>query len=231
MESDLICFFVSGNKDRIFPDSELWKMPLSGKSAHYPIPSTTNSSQTYKQSKNSKPITIGDYLSACKNFLILDDYHHLKLGLKFALKKAITTNQLKRIDLYLEKHGAFYHPVKLVVSTIFGQMATLVLNGAVSDKGLAIIEKEYSILADLYHKSESSYLPAVFGKDILTGPKGKTGFFLGEWFDGFKEFHATGIKRSKQVVVWSGDGTSEYISLAESLPVYQKISKILPISP
>ncbi len=154
MESDLFCFFVSGNKDRISPDSELWKMPLQGKSTLFSIPSNKElspSTPNINQPQNSDSITVGavttgvitvgDYLSACKHFLILDDCHHLKSGLKFILRKTISTNQFKRIDLYLEKHGAFYHPVKVVVSIKAGQVATLVLNGAVSDKGLAIIEK------------------------------------------------------------------------------------------
>jgi hypothetical protein len=219
MESDLFCFFVSGNTDRIFPDSELWKLPLSGKSSRFSIPSKkdlSHSTPNFNQTQNSDSVTtgavtigavtigavttgvltIGDYLSACKHFLILDDYHHLKLGLKFIMGKTIFTNQFKRIDLFLEKHGAFYHPVKVIVSIKTGQVATLVLNGAVSTKGLEIIENEYSILAKLYHKPGlhrkaslnhkhalcnkpgSFYVPAVFGMDILTESKGKFGFFF-----------------------------------------------------
>ncbi len=243
MDSDLFCFFVSGNKDRIFPDSELWKMPLSGKSNEFSNLSTTQQSSICNQSQNGNSITvgavtagavtIGDYLSACKQFLTTDDFLHLKLGMNFILGKklilgkTISTNQLKRIDLYLVKHGAFYHPVKVVVSTSMGLIATMVLNGAVSARGLAIIKKEYSILSNLSYKPGASYIPSVFGMDVFTNPKGDFGFILGEWFDGYKEFHITDTKKTNEVVVWSDDGTSTYISLDKSLPVYQGISKIL----
>ena len=48
------------------------------------------------------------------------------------------------VSLYLEKHGAYYHPIRVVAQKA-DQVVPFVLNGAVTGHGLALIEKENGI--------------------------------------------------------------------------------------
>ena len=128
MEFNLFRFFISGVKKQVVPDSDLWQLPLSGKNCN-------------------SDFTTGDYyLAACK-FLSDNSFLFLKKGLKFFLNKSVQINQIIRIKIFLEKHGAFYHPLKIEAIVANNQIFSFVLNGAVDKKGLGLIQNEYEILS------------------------------------------------------------------------------------
>ncbi|MBU8912353.1 MAG: hypothetical protein KOO65_13870, partial [Desulfobacterales bacterium] len=104
---------------------------------------------------------------------------------------------------------------------------SFVLNGAVSSSGLSLIKNEYGLISRMNQACSNHYLPQVFGIDFIKTDKGKVGFFLGEWFEGFKEFHVTEDQDRRQIAIWESDGRRRYISEADALPIYQKISRIL----
>jgi hypothetical protein len=97
----------------------------------------------------------------------------------------------------------------------------------VSKSGLTLVEKEYQLILGLNKTHSKSYLPKVFGIDFIKTDKGQVGFFLGEWFDGYKEFHVTKDRAARQIVVWDSDGSCHYISQIEAFPIYRSISRIL----
>ncbi|MBT3178902.1 hypothetical protein [Desulfobacula sp.] len=216
-----VSFFVSGEEKQVFPGSHLWEVPLSGK----------NTQTSFNISSNNpiqkSLVTIGDYFSAAHRFLSENDFSRLKTGLEIFLKRPGLTHQFERITLFLEKHGAFYHPLKIEVRLIENQSCYFVLNGAVSRLGLALIENEYQLISGLNKTFPKQYLPRVFSVDVIKTDKGRIGFFLGEWFEGYKEFHATQKQGRRKVVIWESDGSYNYISETMALPIYHEISRIL----
>ena len=225
MDSGLFLFFVSGEEKEVFPGARLYNLPLSGENSGFS--SDIPSAQTTPDSG----FTVGDYFSAACQFLSENDFSILKTGLEAVSGTPVQTDQISKIAVFLEKHGAFYHPMKIEVKlqTAFNESraCSFVLNGAVSKSGLSLIENEYQLISSLNEICSKYYLPQVFGIDFIKTDKGKIGFFLGEWFDGYKEFHVTQDQDKRQIVIWESDGSCQYISEANALPIYQEISRIL----
>ncbi|MBC8438931.1 MAG: hypothetical protein H8D87_04530 [Deltaproteobacteria bacterium] len=221
MDSRLFCFFISGEENQVFPGSGLWQFPLSGKTPDF----LTDSLSDHKTCDSI--ITIGDYFLASSMFLSENAFSILKSGLKIVYDISVQTDQICKVTLFLEKHGAFYHPLKIQVALTEHRICLFVLNGAVSKQGLLLIEKEYQLISGLNKIYLKRYLPQVFGVDVIKTDKGRIGFFLGEWFDGFKEFHVTKDQDIKQISIWESDGKRNYIPETSALPIYQEISRIL----
>ena len=225
----MIClfkFFISGVSKEVLPESRLWQLPLSGK--------------TFEDSCDS-PFTTGDYFLAACEFLSKDNFLILKTGLKSfsALKpkscepfEPCNIDQIISINIFIDKHGAFYHPLKVEVTFKANQTRSFVLNGAVSQKGLALVKKEYNLLCrlnkDSINQADSRYyLPQVFGFDFIDTNRSKVGFFLGQWFDNYKEFHITENNDIRQISIWESDGRCEYIEVTDALDIYREIAGIL----
>jgi hypothetical protein len=82
-----------------------------------------------------------------------------------------------------------------------------VLNVAVSPKGREMIAREYASLAHLNAQRPVSFWPPVFGIGQGLDSHGhQLPMFLGEWLDGFYEFHISGADAHRRhVVVWDTD--------------------------
>jgi hypothetical protein len=221
VNNSLFDFFISGEENQVFPGSPLWEFPLSG--GNIGFASHIHSEYTTKDSG----FTIGDYFLASSMFLSKNDFLILKSGLVIICDISVQTDQICRITLFLEKHGAFYRPLKIQVGLTEHRIYLFVLNGAVSKPGLLLIEKEYQLISGLNKIYLKRYLPQVFGVDVIKTDKGSIGIYLGEWFDGFKVFHVTKDQGARQVVIWESDGKRHYISETSTLPIYQEISRIL----
>ncbi|WP_299978477.1 hypothetical protein [Desulfobacula sp.] len=172
-------------------------------------------------------ITIGDYFSAARQFLLKNDFTLLKSGLEAVFNAPVPTDQIYKIVIFLEKHGALYHPLKIQVVVSESRTCSFVLNGAVSRAGLSLIENEYDLISRMNQAYSKHYLPRVFGIDFIKTDNGRIGFFLGEWFEGYKEFHVTEDQDRRQIVIWESDGSCHYILETEALEIYQEISRIL----
>ena len=221
-QKQLFHFFISGVAQEVIPDYSLWQLPLSGEI-------------------NAKPcnsiFTIGDYfLAACK-FLSKNNFSILLTGINSVLKKNAGIkntgiDKIISIKIFLEKHGAFYHPLKIQVTSQANHEWSFVLNGAVSKQGLALIEKEYNLLCDILKKRKCQshskhYLPEIYGFGYAKVKQTRVGFFLGEWFEDYKEFHISEDNDIRQITIWESDGSNKYIAMEDGLEIYQEISKIL----
>jgi hypothetical protein len=221
MASPLVCFFLSGEEEQVVPGSRLWKLPLSGKGngVSRDIPGDDIPREPVR--------TMGDYFSAAGRFLSEKDFLIVKTGIDALVKQPVLTDQIDQISVFLEKHGAFYHPLKIQVAVNGGSCCSFVLNGAVSKPGLALIEKEFQLISRLNKTYPNQYLPKVFGVDVIRTDKGRMGFFLGEWFEGFKEFHVTEDNGTRRIMIWESDGHHHTIPETAALPIYKEIARIL----
>lgn len=205
-------FNISGKNEEILPGSVLWNHSLSGRIFDSAVPIQ----------KSSAPggLTIGEYFSAAKRFLSKDNAH--------VIRSAQPDGEpIQKVVVSLIKHGAFYHPMKVEVLSKDGRTSSFVLNGAVSEPGLALLKKEHGLLARLGQKSPGNFIPRVFGMGIFLENGREFGFFLGQWFNGFREFHVTGPRGGRRIVVWDDFGNSSYLSFAQAASVYEQISFIL----
>lgn len=231
-------YFIPGEKGEISPDSSLWPRLLSGNCADFskngPIPG---------RSPEDEP-TIGDYFRAARIFLENGDCHVLKLALSAIADKGEDHSSIQSVELYLEKHGVFYHPLRVKVFTQNRPPVSLVLNGAVSEAGLALIKTEYQLLDRIGKQVPGDYTPKVFAAGIqrleisnfekLTpidsgSEERKVGFFLGEWFEGFQEFHISNRDGEPKIAVWASNGDVEYLSLERASCIYEQIAYILTL--
>ncbi len=218
MAAPLFRYYVPGNSGFVDSASFLWDTPLSGK---YDSSSRESTSQ----------FLIKDYFEAAKFFIQQHDYKLLKKGLKFNLKQDIVFSDICHIDISLEKHGAFYHPAKISVDLNNGRILFFVLNTAVSDAGLALIENEYNTMSRLNKNNAESLIPRVFGMGKINTKKGCAAFFLAEWFNDFHEFHVTSSSTDsfdeKKLGLWKSNGTISKISFPDYFIIYEKASEIL----
>ena len=179
---------------------DIWNMPLSAKKNDLTLKSLS--------------ITIGNYLLSARKFLEKDNFLFLRKGLKAALSCNVEVDEITKIIICLEKHGPFYHPIKTTAVLKDEKGASFVLNGAVSDMGLATIENEYQNLKQLSFDKfnqdkivSKSFIPEVFGIDFVESDKGKIGFFLAHWFDEFEEFHVVKTDNKNKIGILNNDGS------------------------
>ncbi|MBF0204292.1 MAG: hypothetical protein HQK67_08240 [Desulfamplus sp.] len=89
-------YHISGLNELLIDDSPFLQLPLMGKGA--------------------EGILIHEYFELAKKFIQASDYGALREGVKFILNRACSVESFEQIDIYLEKHGAFYHPARIEVS-------------------------------------------------------------------------------------------------------------------
>ncbi len=134
-------------------------------------------------------VTYGDYFHATRDFLLKDDLALLRRALSRLLERPIDVADLEGVFVYLIKHGAFYHPALVEVTTC-GQRLPMVLNVAVSTEGQRILSGEFQSLIQLNAGRPRKFWPAVFGQGQGVTPGGQQlPMFLGQWLEGFSEFH------------------------------------------
>lgn len=209
-EHPIFQYHISGIPGVITEDSPLRQLPLMGKDAG--------------------GILIHEYFDLAKQFIQSQNYGALKEGVKLILNSECSIDSLTQIDIYLEKHGVFYHPARIEVTTQDRPSIIFVLNTAVSSHGLAIINREYKLLKYLNELDKHSFLPKVFGVGTLDCRGMQISFFLATWFDGYKEFHLTdNVDKSGalHINLWNSDGSTITIPPPAYFEIYEKASEIL----
>ena len=208
-----ISFYMPGHNGRVGPGTPLWDMPLSGK--HTADSAFQNPCD---------PFTVGEYFLAAQNFLTRDNGEMLCRAVSSLADNA---GRIQSLAVSLEKHGAFYHPLKITITTRLCPSIYLVLNGAVKEPGLGLIKTEHQSLASMAKKVVPSFIPRVFGAGEITLHGRKTAFFMGEWFAGFCEFHVTQTPGGNQMALWQDDGTHMVIFWHHAARIYEKIAYVL----
>jgi hypothetical protein len=151
-------------------------------------------------------VTYGDYFTATQHFLEQNGSALIRDASGRITGKAAAPTGTEIISVYLLKHGAFYHPA-CVVAEVGGHQLSFVLNVAVSPKGREIIAREYGSLSHLNVQRPVPFWPPVFGIGQGLDSRGRQfPMFLGQWLDGFYEFHISGADAARRhVVVWNTD--------------------------
>ena len=151
-------------------------------------------------------VTYGDYFTAVRDFLVRNNCASLCAAVAAITGKTTVSSDLKHVGIHLVKHGAFYHP-SLIIADAHGTRVYLVLNVAVSPNGRKIIDREYRNFIRLHTELPTPRLPLVFGRGNGICQEGRTlPMFLGQWLEGYYEFHLTNDETgAQQVLVWDTD--------------------------
>ena len=212
-------YFLGGAEMPVSPGSSLWGSPLPMNRHHF----QSNS----KRSAGHSSFNHGDYFTAARRFLERERFN--------LVSAAFTPEQVDRISdihICLMKHGEFYHPARIHVASTNGRHRSFVLNVAVSESGRRVIDAEVSALKRLGDVSGPSFVPKVYGKgSAAIGGKLAADMFLGEWFEGYHEFH---LSRSlscgpQTLCVWGENDARYFLSPEETCLLYHQAARILTL--
>ncbi len=148
-------------------------------------------------------LTYGDYFTAVQDYLSSDNLSAVRLAAAKFVGESVALEDIDHISIYLIKYGAFYHP-SYGVATVNGLPMPFVINVAVSQSGREVIDREFQCLELLTTQLDPAYWPRVVcsghGEDLHGR---QVPIFLGQWFEGFYEFHLSGNSpEGHMVTVW-----------------------------
>jgi hypothetical protein len=213
-------FALSPDSPALTPRSDLWSVPVPG------------SRHEVDRSPEGRPaegsMTYGDYFTAACHFLSRDRCKLLCEAAGKMTGRAVALEDFRQISVYLVKYGAFYHP-SYVVAEVGERSLAFVLNVAVSAEGRRMIAREYQSLTHLITRWGPSYWPRVFGLGEGLDLGGRPiPMFLGQWLDGYHEFHLSGATQEKRhVVVWDSARGHHRLSRNQVLSCLGQAARIL----
>ena len=215
-------YYLQNTQNSLDEKNDIWSLPL-------PL------SRKKPQKADEISLTYGDYFYAVRSFLKKDKFKSITSAISQQLNQNIKPEEIQEIRIYLEKHGEFYHPAR-IETFINGSRILFVLNAAISSAGKGFIKREFEILNKLNNEFSFSFIPKVYSQDkIFIKNKGiEISMFLGEWFEGFNEFHISQNKykqaktdSSIKIVVWDHEKGNFFLSDDESLELYSQVAMIL----
>ena len=211
-------FFISYSKEPVNQDSPIW---------HEPIPLRLDT--LIKHDGQDESISHAAYFRAAQTFLEANAFEVIILAVSQQLNREVTASEIEEIRVRLEKHGEFYHPSR--IETIVNQQhLSFVLNVALSETGRRFIESEFHLINRLNTEQPLQHLPQVYGFGRTDGSNGeKFAMFLGQWFDGYHEFHTSfdPVDKILKIMVWDDSRGRFFLSIEQTQMLYARVSKIL----
>jgi len=208
-------YYLQSKKYFIDEKTDIWSLPI-------PL------SIKKPQKAEGISVTYGDYFYAVRSFLEKDEFKSITSAITQHLNQNIKPEEIQEIRIYLEKHGEFYHPAR-IETFINGSRILFVLNAAISSAGKGFIKREFEILNKLNNEFSFSFIPKVYsqGEICIKNKNVEISMFLGEWFEGFNEFHISQNKykqaktdSSIKIVVWDHEKGNFLLSDDETLELY-----------
>jgi hypothetical protein len=169
------------------------------------------------------------YFRAAQTFLEADSCEVMIRAVSRQLNRDVKASDIEEIRICLEKHGEFYHPARLE-TVVYQKQLSFVLNVAISETGRRFIEKEFQLLNRLNTEQPIHYLPQAYGFGRTAGSNGQNfAMFLGQWFDGYHEFHISidPVDKKPKILVWDDARGRFFLSAEQTQTLYLQASKIL----
>jgi hypothetical protein len=214
-------FFLSNRNNPVREGDVVWSTPI-------PL-SRHPSNQTF-ESNSDRFINHGDYFLAARDFLEKDRYAIITQSVSQYLHRNISSQEIEEIRIFLDKHGEFYHPAK-VEAVLQAVKIPFVLNVAVADIGKQCAQREYHLLKKLNTDYPDSFVPRIYaqGTVITKMDQVETRMFLGEWFEGFNEFHTSFDPDDKKykIIVWDHEHGNFFLTTQQTIDLYRQAGKIL----
>jgi len=211
-----VAYFISHGTVRVNPHSPIWQQQL-------PL------NRHLAAAKDGLSICYGEYFSAVRAFLENGGCELIGRAIREGIGSQPKPVQIRNIRVNLEKHGEFYHPAHLEVLAQH-QRFSFVLNVAVSETGIRHIREEYFYLAKLNNEFKPSFLPRVYGIGEAAGAGSRRiSMFLGQWFEGFHEFHLTrnAPDGKNRIAFWHPWKRRLFLSFEQACELYRQAARIL----
>ncbi|MBT3311002.1 MAG: hypothetical protein HN931_02350 [Desulfobacterales bacterium] len=209
-----INFFLADADNPVQIDGETWNnyLPLGRKN---------------KKGITFESLSYGDYFLEVSSFVESNDFGVITQAVYLQSGKRISSKDVNEINVFLEKHGEFYHPSRIEVVSD-RKRNSFVLNVAVSAAGNRYIENEYICLNRLNNDFPFAFIPEVYGENFI-GEKSKVDIrmFLGQWFEGYNEFHITCRQNKKRIIVWDPVEDHYLLSKKQTIELYHQAAYIL----
>jgi hypothetical protein len=175
-------------------------------------------------------VTYGDYFAAVHRFLEGQRFALLTGAVRECLGQSVTAADLGTIRIYLEKHGELYHPARITVAVAHRRPA-FVVNVAVTKIGRSYLKADFGNIRLLNDRFPYRFLPQVYckGEATLPGRSRRLEMFLGEWLEGYHEFHLSGgpAEMSSRLVVWDPVKGAHQLSKQQRVDIYRQIALIM----
>ncbi len=180
--------------------------------------------------KNSAGVSVShrEYFLAATHYLEKNDFEPVLSACSQAGHPTITSGDINEIRIYQVKHGEFYHPSRIEVYTSVTEIS-FVLNVAISESGKKCIKQESAVLKRLNNNFRQSYLPKVYGEgEEYIRNDLKVSMFLGEWFEGYNEFHISDQpQKVRSIRVWDPEKGNLFLSESQARDLYRQAARIL----
>jgi len=216
-----VAYFLASDDRPVAEDSPRWRMPL---------PLSPTGSDGSGEPGTGTAVTYGDYFTAVHQFIKGEGFIALTSALRESLGQSMTAADFGTIRIYLEKHGHFYHPARITVAVANRRMA-FVVNVAVTKIGRSYLEADFGNIRLLNTRFPYRFLPQIYfkGAITLTGRSRRLEMFLGEWLDGYHEFHLSGepSEMNSRLVVWDPAKGAYPLSKQQRADIYRHIALIL----
>lgn len=160
-----------------------------------------------------------DYFQAMEAFLAEDGYAALRAAASARLGRKIRLEDISRIDLRSEKHGAYYHPASVIVETARSERIRFCLLAATALLGFLAMEEEFETLAELNAAFSWKRLPEVYAQ----ADRGDMSFMLAEWIAGHHEFH---VMENGRTILWDFDRGRTELTPIQVYSVYKQAAEI-----
>ncbi len=169
------------------------------------------------------PVTFGNYFTLLTNFVVSLWPELLDLVSKEFAERSST---IHRVQIISEKHGGDYHPARINLISE-SDVLPLVANVALTERGFSRISREFATLSKLQEQSSRVFTPRVFFMREVKEAGVSALIFLGQWFEGYHEFHPTRTDYGAAIKLWDRDFGDSILTGAESEQVYRQCSFIL----
>ena len=165
-----------------------------------------------------------------RTFLEEAPHHRLVDAVSRRIRRPVSTDDLESVDIYLEKHGQFYHPSRVKTIAV-GRELHFVVNAAFTESGIALIGADFDNIRRLTRQYPYRYIPHVhhLGEVISVSSKKKWILFLGQWLEGYHEFRLQRLSSGDAVamVVWDPSEGQVALSRKQVSAVYRQAARIL----
>ena len=217
--SPLFNYYLYNKDTPVLPEDALW---------HEPVPQNRGDFAGSKATKTSQAVSFGMYFDAVHAFLTSSGFEPLLKSLSSTINRPVKINDISKVDVVIEKHGAYYHPSCIEVD-IQEKRIALVLNVALVATGQEVLLREYNILQRLNTAYPWSFLPEVYAcGNIPLSSTEDASMFLGQWFENFHEFHwsrhpGTG---ALGLVLWDPATGSRYLTDIQVQDIFRQAASI-----
>lgn len=215
-----LAYYLATIADPMDSHHPLWRQPL---------PDNRVRGSSRPASAGPGIVTYGDYFYAVAYFCASNQWERPLNAASHLVGRRLDLTDLQHLAVFLEKHGAFYHPARLRI-TVADQTLSLLVNVAVSANGRQTLPREVAALAALNDRRPFGWLTEVYGSASVKLPGGdELPMFMGNWFEGFHEFHLTRRfgNGDPAVEVWNGRAETCLLSESQVRDLYRKAAMIL----